>query len=122
ARYGHAYWQQLPDRLLLLGGFRDIDADAEETDDEATTPSIQAALERFLRETLELDATIDRRWAGVFGLTDDLLPLAGRVSDDERVWIAAGYSGHGNVLGLACGELVAEAILGERNRELLALL
>jgi len=30
------------------------------------------------------------------------------------VWIAGGYSGHGNVLGLLCGDLVARAILGDR--------
>ena len=29
---------------------------------------------------------------------------------DERLWVAGGYSGHGNVLGFACGELVAQAI------------
>jgi glycine/D-amino acid oxidase-like deaminating enzyme len=34
------------------------------------------------------------------------------------VWAASGYSGHGNVLGLACGELVAAAILGRSGREL----
>ena len=28
-----------------------------------------------------------------------------------RLRIACGYSGHGNVLGLACGELIAGAIL-----------
>ena len=31
----------------------------------------------------------------------------------DGVWIAGGYSGHGNVLGLACGELVARALLGD---------
>jgi glycine/D-amino acid oxidase-like deaminating enzyme len=34
------------------------------------------------------------------------------------VWVAAGYSGHGNVMGLACGELVARAILGDPAPEL----
>jgi glycine/D-amino acid oxidase-like deaminating enzyme len=34
------------------------------------------------------------------------------------VWIAGGYSGHGNALGFACGDLVARAILGERVLEL----
>jgi glycine/D-amino acid oxidase-like deaminating enzyme len=34
------------------------------------------------------------------------------------VWVSRGYSGHGNVLGLACGELVAKAILGRREPEL----
>ena len=41
-------------------------------------------------------------------------PVPGR----DGVWIAGGYSGHGNVLGLACGDLVARAILGERPPEL----
>jgi glycine/D-amino acid oxidase-like deaminating enzyme len=55
---------------------------------------------------------VTHRWAGIFGLTQDLLPLVGRVPARDGVWVAAGYSGHGNVLGLMCGELVAAAILG----------
>jgi glycine/D-amino acid oxidase-like deaminating enzyme len=31
----------------------------------------------------------------------------------EGLWVAGGYSGHGNVLGLMCGDLVAQAIAGE---------
>ena len=31
------------------------------------------------------------------------------------VWVAGGYSGHGNVLGLMCGDLVAQAIAGKRH-------
>ncbi|HEY2935763.1 MAG TPA: FAD-dependent oxidoreductase, partial [Gaiellaceae bacterium] len=42
----------------------------------------------------------------------DFMPVVGRLPGDDRVWVAGGYSGHGNVLGLACGELVAAAILG----------
>jgi glycine/D-amino acid oxidase-like deaminating enzyme len=42
----------------------------------------------------------------------------GRVPGNERLWVSAGYSGHGNVLGLACGELVAGAILGAPSPEL----
>jgi len=37
---------------------------------------------------------------------------------DERVWVAGGYSGHGNVLGFACGHLVAEAMLGQYSPQL----
>jgi glycine/D-amino acid oxidase-like deaminating enzyme len=33
-------------------------------------------------------------------------------------WLAGGYSGHGNALGLACGDLVARAILGDPPPEL----
>ena len=42
------------------------------------------------------------------------MPLVGRVPGRDGVWVAGGYSGHGNALGLACGDLVARAILGER--------
>jgi len=45
----------------------------------------------------------------------DFLPVVGPHPHDERVWIAGGYSGHGNVLGFACGEAVARALLGDRD-------
>jgi gamma-glutamylputrescine oxidase len=119
ARYGHAYWHHLDDGRLLLGGFRDVAPGPEETVELAITPAIQDALERFLRDTLHADAPIERRWSGIFGGTADALPLAGRLR--ENVWVAAGYTGHGNVLGLACGELVADAIVGDGDEALLLL-
>ena len=61
---------------------------------------------------------IDHRWAGIFGSTADRLPLVGRLPGDDRVWVSVGYSGHGNVMGLACGDLVANAILGAPAAEL----
>jgi len=114
ARQGFDYWQQLPDRRLLLGGFRDVSIMDEMTDVEETTPTIQASLERFLAELSEGEARISHRWAGIFALTQDMLPLVGTVPGRDGVWIAAGYSGHGNVMGFGCGELVADAILGQR--------
>jgi glycine/D-amino acid oxidase-like deaminating enzyme len=77
-----------------------------------TTQPIQDALDAFLVELLGELPAVTHRWAGIFGLTQDLLPLVGPVPEHDGLWIAAGYSGHGNVLGLMCGELVAEAILG----------
>ena len=38
ARHGYDYWQQLPDRRLVLGGRRDLGAEAELTAEDATTP------------------------------------------------------------------------------------
>jgi gamma-glutamylputrescine oxidase len=113
ARQGFDYWQQLPDRRLLLGGFRDVSIMDELTDVEETTPTIQASLERFLGELSGGEARIGHRWAGIFALTQDLLPLVGRVPGRDGLWIAAGYSGHGNVMGFGCGELVADAVRGE---------
>jgi gamma-glutamylputrescine oxidase len=77
-----------------------------------TTPVIQAALERFVAELVGRSVEVTHRWAGLFGLVLDFLPVVGRVPGEERAWIAGGYSGHGNVLGFLCGRLVAGAILG----------
>jgi gamma-glutamylputrescine oxidase len=118
ARHGFDYWQQLPDGRLLLGGFRDTSILDELTDVEETTPAIQAALEAYLHQLAGGEVRIERRWAGIFGLTQDLLPLVGRVAGRDRLWVAAGYSGHGNVLAFACGELVADAILGRSSPQL----
>jgi glycine/D-amino acid oxidase-like deaminating enzyme len=119
ARQGFDYWQQLPDGRILLGGFRDVSILDELTDVEETTPTIQASLEAFLYELAGRKVAVTHRWAGIFGLTQDMLPLVGAVPGrDERVWVAGGYSGHGNVLGFACGELVADAILGRESPQL----
>jgi len=121
ARHGFDYWQQLPDNRIVLGGFRDFSILSEMTDEEVTTPVIQEALDGFLIELLGKLPRVDYRWAGIFGLTQDLLPLVGEVPGRERTWVAAGYSGHGNVLGFLCGRLVAAAVLG-RDEPLLELL
>jgi gamma-glutamylputrescine oxidase len=112
ARHGFDYWQQLQDGRIVLGGFRDFSILTEMTDEETTTEPIQKALDAFLVELLGELPEITNRWAGIFGLTQDLLPLVGAVPGHDGVWVAAGYSGHGNVFGLLCGELVADALLG----------
>jgi len=112
ARHGFDYWQQLADRRIVLGGFRDFSILSEMTDEEVTTQVIQDALDAFLLELLGELPRVEYRWAGIFGLTQDLLPLVGRIPGCDGTWVAAGYSGHGNVLGFMCGRLVANAILG----------
>jgi gamma-glutamylputrescine oxidase len=118
ARRGFDYWQQTPDARLVLGGRRDRSPDLELTGEEAVTDLIQDELTAFAEELLGEPPRVTDRWAGIFGVTEDDLPLVGPVPGREGVWVAAGYSGHGNVLGLACGDLVGEAVLGRRKPEL----
>ncbi|MEK6275786.1 MAG: FAD-dependent oxidoreductase [Actinomycetota bacterium] len=118
ARHGFDYWQQTPEGNLVLGGRRDVSLDHEYTGDEALTDAVQEALEGFAEQLLGEPPRVAHRWSGIFGAIDDRLPLAGKVPGRDGVWVAAGYSGHGNVLGLACGELVAGAILGRPAPEL----
>jgi gamma-glutamylputrescine oxidase len=118
ARHGYDYWQQTPDLRLVLGGFRDSAFEEESTVEEGTTPGIQRRLEAFAAELIGRPPRITHRWSGIFGVTEDRLPLAGPVPGRGGLWVACGYSGHGNVHGLACGELVALAILGQASPEL----
>ena len=118
ARRGFDYWQQTDDDRLILGGRRDVRLQEEETGEEAITEPIQEELERFAAELVGEPPRVSSRWSGIFGTSADRLPLAGPVPGRDGVWVAAGYSGHGNVLGLACGDLVAGAILGRQPPEL----
>ncbi len=114
-RHGFDYWHQRLDGRIVAGGFRDVSLDTEFTAEEITTPVVQGALERFVEEHVGRPLRIDFRWAGIFGMVFDFLPVIGRVPGDEQLWVAGGYSGHGNVLGFASGRLVARAILGDRD-------
>ena len=114
SRHGFDYWHQTADRRLVIGGHRDASPETETTAVEDLTPIVQQRIEDFARELVGRPPRITHRWAGIWGTTEDLLPLVGKLSrdGDDRVWVAAGYSGHGNVLGFACGRMVAEAIAG----------
>ncbi len=114
-RHGFDYWHQRPDGRIVAGGFRDVSLQDEFTADEVTTQPVQAALDSFVRSLLGRELRVDYRWAGIFGLVLDFVPVVGRVPDSDGLWVTAGYSGHGNVLGFACGKLVARAILGDHD-------
>jgi glycine/D-amino acid oxidase-like deaminating enzyme len=114
-RHGFDYWHQNDEGRLIVGGFRDADLDSEFTATEETTARIQGALDTFVESLLGRRPAVTHRWAGVFGLVPDLMPVVGPVPGRDGLWLAGGYSGHGNVLGLMCGELVAQAITGEEH-------
>jgi glycine/D-amino acid oxidase-like deaminating enzyme len=114
-RHGFDYWHQDEHGRLVAGGFRDVALDQEFTAEEQVTDDVQRSLERFVDDLVGRDLRVDYRWAGIFGLVLDFLPVVGRVPGTESTWVAGGYSGHGNVLGFACGRLVARAILGDRD-------
>ena len=118
ARGGYDYWHQLPDGRLVVGGNRDAAPAEEETDVLETTELVQSRIEALVEQLVGRRPHVTHRWAGIWGATPDLNPLVGRVPGRENVWVAGGYSGHGNALGLACGDLVARAILGDHPPEL----
>lgn len=112
-RFGYEYFQQLPDRRLALGGFRDKGGDDEWTIDRSPSAIVQSHLDSFLRKRLSISEAIDRRWAATVGYTDSGLPFADQVQ--PSVWALGGYCGTGNVVGSILGREVADAlVLGHR--------
>jgi gamma-glutamylputrescine oxidase len=112
-RQGYEYWQQLPDRSVALGGFRDHALAAEWTDDDAPTERIQGLLEEFLRGHLKVRAPITHRWAASVGYTTDGLPILEEVR--PKTWAVGGYNGTGNIVGVLGARAAARMACGQNS-------
>lgn len=104
---GYRYWRQSADGHVIVGGWRFLALDEEVGDADATTPAIQGALDAFLREH-GIAAPVTHRWAGTMEFSHDGLPYLGRRPDG--VWVAGGFTGHGNGFAYAGAELLASLI------------
>jgi len=111
---GYQYWRQLPDGRLVVGGWRNHALESEYGLDETPTEAIQPHLERFVRATLGLeDARIEHRWAGAMAFSADRLPLVGRLPDHDHIYLAGGYTGHGNAYAICAAHILTALIQGE---------
>jgi glycine/D-amino acid oxidase-like deaminating enzyme len=110
-RHGFEYWQQLPDRSIALGGFRDRGGEGEWTHSAEPTELIQGLLEKFLRERLKVRAPVTHRWAASVAYTTDGLPVLEQVRD--KVWAVGGYCGTGNIVGALSARAAARLACGQ---------
>ena len=113
-RWGLDYWQQRGDDRLVLGGCRDVGGNAEWTADATPTDEVQSALDRLLRERLNVLAPVTHRWAASVAYTQSGLPIIEQVR--PRVWAIGAYSGTGNVVGALCARAAAELVVHGRSR------
>ena len=111
-RHGFEYYQQLPDRRLAFGGFRDRGGAGEWTSAAVPAEPVQSLLERYLRDDLRIEAPITHRWAASVGFSSGVLPVI-EVVRNGAVAIG-GYSGTGNVIGSLAGRAAVATSLGER--------
>lgn len=110
-RHGYEYWQQLPDRTIALGGFRDQERENEWTLDGEPTESMQSRIETFLREQLRVTAPVTHRWAASVGYTKDGLPVCEEVR--PKIWAVGGYNGTGNIVGALTARSAARSVCGQ---------
>ncbi|HET8568109.1 MAG TPA: FAD-dependent oxidoreductase [Candidatus Limnocylindria bacterium] len=112
ANRGFDYWRQTADGRVAVGGWRYLAFDEETGEDERTTDTVQRALDGFL-QARGIDAPVTHRWAGIMDFSHDGLPYLGRRADG--VYVAGGFTGHGNGFAYAGAELVASLIRAGRH-------
>src|SRR5882757_3603626 len=103
---GFYYFRDLGDRILL-GGARNKAFAAEHTNEMVVTDSIQAELERFLREVIlpGRNYHIEHRWSGIMGMGGEKMPIIRAIND--HVFCAVRMSGMGVALAPMIGEKIA---------------
>lgn len=101
-----AYFRQTNKNTLVIGGLRNIDEAAEETDVAEVNPKIHNALAKLLGRTIAFDWKIERSWSGIMGFTKSELPEVGVI--DSNIFYLAGYSGHGMGMGFHSAKSLVE--------------
>lgn len=122
ADYGYEYCHQLPDRRLLLGGWRRPHTSSQETNPEAEPDDVgQGGLIRFVsRYFPEVETHSADRWSGTMGFTPDGLPLLGRLPDLPQVYFAVGFGGRGLAWAFVVAERLVALMLHETDPGLLS--
>ena len=95
------YFRQMPNGALLIGGFRQLEKATEVGYSDHITDVIQGALHDFVKTHLPAlnDKKVSHRWGGIMGFSRDGQPMIGALPEDNQVYFAGGYTGHG--IGLA---------------------
>ncbi|HUN09595.1 MAG TPA: FAD-dependent oxidoreductase [Aggregatilineales bacterium] len=111
--YGYMYYRDTFDGRLLIGGGRKQNKILEnDTTDDRVTDPVQRHLDHYLRTRFpEIDAPVERRWAGIMGFSADGLPLVGTLPGRPRVGFAVAFHGHGLAMGAAVAERAVDHLL-----------
>ncbi len=106
---GFNYWHQRPDGRLVAGGFRYLALEEELGTDLILHPVIQERLETLAATLVGHKVGIERRWAGIMGMTPDHHPYLGPLS--KSLWMAAGFNGHGSTVTPVAARMIRDALL-----------
>lgn len=111
------YVRQLETGEVMVGGGRHLHPEAEETDDDATTPAVQSSLERYLHTYYPWTRglAIRARWSGTMGFSPDGRPVVGTVPEHPEGIFATGFTGRGMGYGFRMGRLLAKRACGAKH-------
>jgi gamma-glutamylputrescine oxidase len=110
------YWRKSSEKILLIGGKRVLDEKGEEGNFEKISPIIQAGLESYIHEQLEVRFKVLHRWSGIMGFTEHELPILTKLEGPLEAFAVGGFSGHGMGFGFKSGLEMAELVTGLKSR------
>jgi gamma-glutamylputrescine oxidase len=114
------YWRKAQDKILLIGGKRVLDEAEEVGNFEKLSPAIQAGLEDYIKQVLEVRYKVIHRWSGTMGFTQHELPYITRVEAPLETFFIGGFSGHGMGFGFRSALDLAELLTGKNGQPFFA--
>lgn len=108
------YFRQMPTGELLIGGFRNIDLENENTYSDQVSDKIQSALFEFTKNFFDFTANvkIKNQWSGIMGFTNDGQMIMGESPEHKNVYLVAGCSGHGMGLSFHAAKVLVDSLGG----------
>lgn len=108
---GFYYFRNLSGNRVLLGGARNKNIKAENSDEFIVTDFIQQELERFLKEIVlpKQKFSIEHRWSGIMGVGGSKFPIIKKV--EKNVYCAVRMSGMGVALSPVVGDIIARQMM-----------
>lgn len=106
------YFRQMPSGEMIIGGFRQLQRDAEIGYSDETSDMIQKALEEFLHTHIPpvRKAKITHRWTGVMGFSVDGQPMVGAMPSDPQLFFVGGFTAHGLGLAFHSGKCLVDTL------------
>ncbi len=110
---GYVYFREVHGRLLI-GGFRNLEREAEFTSAPGLTPGIQHALEDLLQTFIlpGKGVNIEYRWSGIMGLGESKEPIIREVV--PGVYCGVRLGGMGVAIGTLVGQDLASLVLSSQ--------
>ena len=114
--HGYEYGLITPDNRLMLGGWRENTAGEKHTFDLTPNPTVEAGLQDFAAQYLYFchDITWQFSWSGIMGASTSGLPYVSP-TPSSRIFVCAGFTGHGFGWAHGCAELLQKIMTGDRN-------
>lgn len=108
------YWRMLESNILLVGGKRLLDENAEVGEFDKVSSTIQNGLEDYIQHLGFKNYKVINRWSGVMGFTEHELPYISKINSKLPTYVTAGFSGHGIGFGFRAAQETALLTLGKK--------